>query len=92
MYATASAEKPYVFAKHIGKFLVNLDKALLYNTDAVHIILVRDPLDMILSWSNSEDVHHEESSLEGTCLPQLVQVFSDVRRLTGRNAIVLDVV
>jgi hypothetical protein len=91
MYATVSTEKPVVFAKHIGKFLVNLDKKLLFNCDSLHIILIRDPLAMIMSWENSKDVHQEESSLEGTCLPQLAQVYSDVRRLGGCDAIIVDV-
>lgn len=86
-----SSEKPLVFAKHIGKFLVNLDRSLLYNADALYILLVRDPLDMILSWSHNEDVHREECSLENTCLPQLVQVFSEVKRLTGKCPVIIDV-
>ena len=90
--ALISETKPIVFAKHIGKFLINIDKKLLYTDNAIHIILVRDPLDMITSWSKKSDVHHEECSLNGTSLPQLLELFSDVRKATGIEPVVIDVV
>lgn len=85
-----SIEKPFVFAKHMGKHYSSLNKRILFSSNSYHIILIRDPIDMLLSWSNKVNVHQEPPNLEATSLPQLVQIFSDARAATGVMPIVID--
>lgn len=81
-----------VFAKHMAKHLTNdIDRNLIFTPGSVHIILIRNPLDMLNSWNNKQEVHQEGISLQSTCLPQLLSIFSEIKSLTGIPPIVLDV-
>lgn len=79
------------YAKHIAKQVTSdIDFEILANPNVKHIILIRDPLDMIVSWDQLGDVHKEPSNLDSTCYPQLVYIFSKIRELTGVAPVVID--
>jgi len=73
-----------VFAKHIGRQVINVDRDLITGSigaDPVrvrHVFLFRDPLEMIECWDAVNHVHNEGCTLEALCLPQLVQLYSEV--------------
>ena len=80
-----------IYAKHMAKHLnKNVDRHLLFGDNIKHVILIRDPLDMIVSWSKKHEVHKENCSLDSTCLPQLLSLFSEVRQWTGVPPIIID--
>mmetsp|Transcript_10578 Transcript_10578/g.17246 ORF Transcript_10578/g.17246 Transcript_10578/m.17246 type:complete len:670 (-) Transcript_10578:128-2137(-) len=84
--------KSILFLKHISKFAVGIDRRLLYAPNAKHVFLVRDPLEMIMSWGEKSSVHQdtEECSLESMGLPVLVDLYSCIRRHTGVTPVVAD--
>lgn len=88
--STMNSGKKFVIAKHISKQLDGLDRTLLYTSNSKHVILVRDPLDMISSWNVKNEVHKEGCSLEATSLPHMVQLYSDIRQNTGHPPVVVD--
>eukprot|EP01036_Dinobryon_divergens_P038091 gene38091-49937_t len=56
-----------VYAKHMAKHLTNhIDRSILYGPSVRHVLLVRDPFEMIASWSNKQEVHQEGCSLDAT--------------------------
>lgn len=83
-------KKPIVVTKQIAKQFSGLNKSLLHHDNARHVFLIRNPIDMLDGWQRRSDVHKETSSLEALCLPQLVDIYSEVRT-HGRHApIVVD--
>ena len=82
--------KNIVFMKHIVKQVVGIDRTTFYNKNCKHIFLIRDPLEMILSWDVKSDIHQEECSLETMGLPVLVDLFSSIRKNTGITPLVVD--
>lgn len=82
--------KSIIFCKQLGKHITGLDNTLLFQENVRHIFIVRDPIDMIDGWDRREDVHHEESSLEVLCLPQLLELFSAVRQRSPHKPVVID--
>ena len=64
---------PVLYNKHMAKQIVGLDKAFLEECE--NVILVRDPIHLLSSWSEKL-----EPSLEETSLPELVQLYSHLRR------------
>jgi hypothetical protein len=85
-----SKRKPIVFMKHIIKQIEGIDRSVLYGKNNRHIFLVRDPLEMIMSWGVKSDVHQEECSLETMGMPTLVDLYSSIRKNTGVTPVVVD--
>ena len=73
-----------VFAKHIGRQVLNLNRDLVLGKSAMpgltvrHVFMFRDPLEMLECWGAVNHVHHEGCTLEATCFPALVQLYSEV--------------
>lgn len=86
----SAAGKRILFMKHIIKQVVGIDRSILYEKNCRHIFLVRDPLEMILSWNVKSAVHQEECSLETMGLATLVDLFTSIRKNTGRTPTVVD--
>lgn len=82
--------KNIIFCKQITKQLVGVNKELLYGENIHHLFLVRDPLDIIASWSDRQEIHNEGCNLENLCFPQMVQLYSEIRQRTGTSPIVID--
>ena len=82
--------KRIIFCKHVAKQFAGLDKQFLYNPRARHIFLVRNPKDMIHGWERKAAIHKEACSLETMCLPIMVELFSDIRRVTKNEPLVVD--
>ena len=82
--------KSIVVAKHIAKQVEGISRTLLLTKRSRHVFIVRDPLDMILSWGVKQSVHQEGCTLEATALPQLVQLFSEIRHTSGEIPVVID--
>lgn len=82
--------KNIIFCKQITKQLLGIDKELLYGDNIRHIFLVRDPLDIIGSWSDRQEIHNEGCNLENLCFPQMVQLYSEIRQRTGTSPIIID--
>ncbi|RYH13483.1 hypothetical protein EON65_35550 [archaeon] len=83
-------QKPILFCKHIAKQFRGVDKTLLYHPNAIHVFLVRNPLEMIQGWDRRSDVHKEGSSMEGLCLNIMCEMYADIRSHTGKEPIVFD--
>jgi hypothetical protein len=86
----ATASRPIVFMKHIVKQVVGIDRTTFYAKNCKHVFLVRNPLQMILSWGVKSAVHQEECSLETMGLPTLVDLYSSIRKNTGQAPLVVD--
>lgn len=86
----ATKERPIVFMKHIIKQVVGIDRSTFYGKNCKHLFLVRDPLEMILSWEVKSSVHQEECSLETMGLPILVDLYASIRKNTGVAPLVVD--
>jgi hypothetical protein len=86
----ATGSKNIVFMKHIVKQVIGIDRTTIYGKNCKHIFLVRDPLEMILSWEVKSSVHQEECSLETMGLPVLVDLYSSIRKNTGLAPLVVD--
>lgn len=82
--------KRIIFMKHIIKQLEGVDRSVLFNQNAKHVFLVRDPLEMIMSWGVKTEVHQEDCSLETMGLPTLVDLYSTIRKNTGVAPSVVD--
>ena len=52
IYSSPTESKPLVYAKHIGKFLTNIDRKPFYSDDSLHVILIRNPLGFFLLIDN----------------------------------------
>lgn len=91
-----------IFLKHIAKQADSIDISKLLNTDPNlvvrndglsctienrHIILVRNPLPMISSWQKKATVHDEPCSLRTMGLPTLVDIYSELRRMSSKKTI-----
>lgn len=89
------SEKRIIVAKHMTKFIVNLDKSLIVREESdkgrkvKHVFLMRDPLDMIASWNAKVDVHREECSLHGTDFPEMLNLYSELKN-RNLNPLVID--
>ena len=82
--------KKILFLKHISKQVVGIDRSVLYGKNCKHVFLVRDPLEMIMSWDVKAGVHREECTLDSMGLPVLVDLYSSIRRNTGVAPTVVD--
>ncbi len=85
-----SSNKTLIDCKHITKQLEGLNRQPLFDECVKNVFLIRDPLDIILSWNDREMIHKEGCSLESLCFPQMVQLFSEIRQTTGQHPIVID--
>lgn len=87
---TTSSEK-LVYAKHMMKQLTDdLDMDLLCTPNSRHVILIRNPLDQIMSWTTKKDVHKGQNDADATNLLELVTLFMTIRRRTGIAPVVVD--
>jgi protein-lysine N-methyltransferase EEF2KMT len=82
--------KNILFLKHISKQVVGIDRSVLYEKNCRHVFLVRDPLEMIMSWEVKSGVHKEECTLDSLGLPVLVDLYSSIRKNTGVAPFVVD--
>lgn len=85
-----SSGKPVVMAKQIAKQFVEIDKAHLHADNARHVFLIRNPIDMLDGWQRRSEVHQEIPCLDALSLPQLVDIFSEVRSKGKHEPIVID--
>lgn len=79
------SDKRVIVVKHMTKFVVNLDRRLLMKANTVeggrsvkHVFLIRDPLDMILSWGSKNNVHQEGCTLNASSFPDMLQMHSEL--------------
>ena len=85
-----------VFAKHIAKQLVGDNIDMKYFRDGYkgvkvrHIFLIRDPLEMILSWSDKNTIHQEKCTLESLSLPLMMKLFSEFKEDSINKPIVIE--
>jgi hypothetical protein len=80
-----------VFAKHMGRhFMDGLDTELLMAPGSKHVILIRNPLELIMSWNVKGAIHNESNPFEITNLHELVNIYMRVRKLTGTAPLVVD--
>ena len=100
MASEAAAADPasIIYAKHISKFYDPnaLDLSRLFKGDGsgrvVHVLMMRDPLDVVRSWSNRA----ENGVTGGTCdmadcgFAKLLDVYMDCVKFTGREPVVVD--
>jgi hypothetical protein len=86
----AMDDKPIIFCKHVAKQFAGLDKSTLIHPRARHVFLIRNPIEMIFGWERKADVHQEPCSLETMSLPIMVELYSDIRRMTKEDPIVMD--
>lgn len=86
----AMDDKPIILCKHVAKQFTGLDKSSLFHPRAKHVFLIRNPMEMILGWERKTDIHQEPCSLETMGLPIMAELFSDIRRVTKGDPIVVD--
>eukprot|EP00602_Paraphysomonas_sp_CaronLab_P003421 CAMPEP_0185022630 /NCGR_PEP_ID=MMETSP1103-20130426/5332_1 /TAXON_ID=36769 /ORGANISM="Paraphysomonas bandaiensis, Strain Caron Lab Isolate" /LENGTH=590 /DNA_ID=CAMNT_0027554781 /DNA_START=44 /DNA_END=1816 /DNA_ORIENTATION=- len=85
----AKGEK-LVYVKHIVKqFTSDIDMSLLCSSGSKHVILIRNPLEIIMSWNRKEAIHNEAEN-DPTNMFQLVQLFMALRKHTGKPPLVVD--
>lgn len=74
----------------IGKQIQGLDRSILYGIEHYHIFLIRDPLDMIISWNVKANIHNETCSLTTLSLPILCDLYSELRSFAINKPIVIE--
>lgn len=85
----ATKEKNIVFVKHIAKMVEGLDLSVTFGPNNKHFIVCRDPIDMIMSWSDKLEIHKEPCSLDTMGWTTLLKIYSDMRS-HGIQPIVVD--
>lgn len=90
MHSPRTDGKKIVVAKHIVKQFAGLDFSVLENPNNRHLLIIRDPLDVLLAWNAVNEVHKEDSSHDNMGLPQLVQLYLYVKKSTGQEPIIVD--
>lgn len=87
-----ASKSKMVFVKHIIKqYTDDIDFDLLTTPGTAHIFLIRNPLDMIMSWNQKNHVHNESQDIYGTTVMELVALFTKLKSKTGITPIVIDV-
>jgi protein-lysine N-methyltransferase EEF2KMT len=87
-----SSRTKLVFVKHIIKqCTAEIDLDLLTVPGSRHLFLIRNPLDMIMSWNEKSHVHSESQDIYGTTVMDLVSLFTKLRLKTGVTPLVVDV-
>jgi protein-lysine N-methyltransferase EEF2KMT len=88
--ATESGRIQYL--KHICKFHRNdLDTELLFTPTSVHILLVRDPLSVIRSWSRNNDIGVVPTcDVDDVGFVDAMRVYHHIKKHTGKAPIVVD--
>lgn len=87
-----SSKEKLVFAKHIVKQCTeDIDFDLLTAPGSRHVFLIRNPLNMIMSWNQKNHVHQESQDIYGTTVMDLVALFTKLRSNTGITPLVVDV-
>lgn len=90
LFAAADSDK-LVFAKHMARHCMDdLDLDLLTHPGSRHVILIRNPLELIMSWSAKAGIHNETNITEVTGLHDLVDIYMKIRKLTGTAPVVVD--
>jgi branched-subunit amino acid aminotransferase/4-amino-4-deoxychorismate lyase len=82
--------KPILLVKQIAKQYTGVDKSHLHHDRARHVFLIRNPIDMLEGWQRRAVVHKESSTLEVLSLPQLVDIYSEIRSAGKVEPIVID--
>ena len=86
--------KRIIVVKHMTKFVVNIDRSLFITGATVggrivkHVFLIRDPLDMIISWGVKNHVHQEECTLSTLSLPDMLQIYSELKNKDVESLVV----
>jgi hypothetical protein len=83
-------DKKVIFLKHIVRQAVGFNRSIFVGENVKHVFLIRDPIDMVHSWNKVLDVHQEECSINSLCFPQMLELFSELRQLTGVTPLVVD--
>lgn len=84
-------DKKVVFLKQVSKQFIDLDDASVFSVpNTKHVFLLRDPLEMIAAWDKVIDAHHEECSLETMGFPNLISLYSKIKKYTGQPPIVVN--
>lgn len=83
-------DKPILLVKQIAKQYAGVDKSHLHHDRARHVFLIRNPIDMLDGWQRRAVVHKESSTLEALSLPQLVDIYSEIRSAGKAEPIVID--
>lgn len=87
-----ASKSKMVFVKHIVKQCTDeIDFDLLTTPGTRHIFLIRNPLDMIMSWNVKNHVHNESQDIYGTTVIELVALFTKLKSRTGIAPVVVDV-
>lgn len=88
----AASTSRLVYCKHIIKQLTpDVDFSLMLVPGSVHLLLIRNPLDMLLSYNDRDGIAHKDPvSADTTGMPELVQLYFRLKKLTGRAPLVLD--
>ncbi|KAG8465993.1 hypothetical protein KFE25_005563 [Diacronema lutheri] len=87
----ARRETPLVFFKHIVKQALNLDMSWAGAPGLRHVILVRHPLRMLVSFGTSTDwLPPEKATLDELSLPQLAAMHAKLSELCERPPVVVD--
>ena len=88
---SATASNDLVFAKHMGRHCTDdLDPATLSAPGSRHVILIRNPLELIMSWNVKATVHNESDLSNVTNLHELVGIYMKIRMLTGCAPVIVD--
>lgn len=81
----SSQTKPFLYLKHIAKQRIGVAHSLLFKDCCHHVLLIRDPLPVIQSFSKVVNM----VSLEETSYPMLMQLYSEIRMHTGKPPFVV---
>jgi protein-lysine N-methyltransferase EEF2KMT len=88
--ARLSLNSKYVYLKHIAKFYEGIDFSHMSSDRHKHIILLRDPMDIIRSWSKNSETTDNSCTLEDTGYLKLYQLYADCLQYTGKPPIVIN--
>ena len=71
---------PIKFAKHMAKFLPNINKKYLFGENIYNVFLIRDPFKQISSWNAKSNIHQEVYDLNSSGYVELYKLYSDIKR------------
>ena len=78
--ARAESTGKIQYLKHITKFHQDLDTSLLFKENSVHILLLRNPINVIQSWDQNRDKHVVPScAIDDVGFPDLMRIYLQVR-------------
>jgi len=95
----ASNDKSVMLAKHMARhFSLGIESALFAPKVTIgdveirvkHVLLIRDPISMIISWDKKLHMHQEKFSLESSCFAYLVQLYSALQSEHSDDVNIID--